>query len=78
MDNSTSAAESAAQLRSDTNERAKDIRREAIESGYQYAREAAVSGVEYVEDFARREPWIALAGAFVVGYVAARALRRLS
>lgn len=85
MENLKSAAESAAQLGSETLERAKDIGRDAAETGYEYAREAATGGMEYVEeiasgftDFARREPWIALAGAFVVGYVAARALRHLS
>ena len=29
-------------------------------------------------DFVRREPWLALAAAFLVGYVAAQIMRRVS
>ncbi|MGH8012665.1 MAG: hypothetical protein ACREQ4_09215 [Candidatus Binataceae bacterium] len=33
---------------------------------------------ENLTDFVRKEPWIAMAAAFAVGYVIARALRRVS
>jgi hypothetical protein len=59
--------------------------REAVDAGYENAREYARSGLDYaaevsdgIADFVQRQPWIALAGAFVVGYIAAKALRRLS
>ncbi|MGH7917061.1 MAG: hypothetical protein ACREQE_06300 [Candidatus Binataceae bacterium] len=49
------------------------------------ARDYANAGLEMASgmsdnltDFVRREPWIALAAAFAVGYVIARALRRVS
>jgi hypothetical protein len=69
----------------DTIEKAKDIGRDAVDKGYEGAREYASKGMDYagevsesLAEFAQRQPWVALAGAFVVGYVAAQALRRLS
>jgi len=59
--------------------------REAMDSGYESAREYANKGLNYagdmsdsLADFVQRQPWVALAGAFVVGYVAAKALRQIS
>ena len=59
--------------------------RDTIEKGYEGAREFTSAGLEYAEeisdsltDFAKRQPWVALAGAFLIGYVMARALRQLS
>jgi ElaB/YqjD/DUF883 family membrane-anchored ribosome-binding protein len=40
--------------------------------------EMAASMSDNLTDFVRREPWIAMAAAFAVGYVIARALRRVS
>ncbi|MGH7932630.1 MAG: hypothetical protein ACREQN_05615 [Candidatus Binataceae bacterium] len=49
------------------------------------ARDYANSGLELatnvstnLSDFVRREPWIAMVAAFAVGYVLARALKRVS
>jgi hypothetical protein len=69
----------------DTIETAKDFGREAIDKGYERARDYASKGIDYagevsdgLTDFVQRQPWIALAGAFVVGYVAAKVLRQIS
>jgi hypothetical protein len=66
-------------------DQAKDMGRDAFDKGVEGAREYASKGMEYsgelkesLTEFAQRQPWIALAGAFVIGYVAARALRRFS
>jgi ElaB/YqjD/DUF883 family membrane-anchored ribosome-binding protein len=59
--------------------------REYANKGYDAAREYANVGVdaaarmsENLSEFVRREPWVAIAAAFAVGYVAARIMRRLS
>jgi ElaB/YqjD/DUF883 family membrane-anchored ribosome-binding protein len=54
--------------------------RQAFKNGYeavqQYAQE---KGLDFdLRDFVRREPWIAIAAAFAVGYVAAQIIRRVS
>jgi ElaB/YqjD/DUF883 family membrane-anchored ribosome-binding protein len=54
--------------------------RQAVKDGYeaaqQYARE---TGLNFdLRDFVRREPWIAIAAAFAIGYVAAQIIRRVS
>jgi hypothetical protein len=58
---------------------------EAAGVGYENAREYLSSGLNYagemsdsVADLVQRQPWVALAGAFVLGYIAAKALRLLS
>lgn len=70
---------------SDAIEKAGDVGREAIDKGYEHARDYVSKGMDYagevsdgLTDFVRRQPWLALAGAFVVGYVAAKALRQIS
>jgi hypothetical protein len=85
MDEIKDAANRAAAVASDTIDKAKDIGRDAIDRGYEGARDFTSKGMKYAEevsetltDFAKREPWIALAGAFLIGYVTARALRQLS
>jgi len=62
-----------------------DAARDYASQGYDAAREYASTGVDVagrmgdnVTEFVRNEPWIAVAAAFAVGYVAARLLRRLS
>lgn len=62
-----------------------DAAREYAGKGYDSAREYANTGMdmaarvaEDLRDFVRREPWIAIAAAFAVGYLAARILRKLS
>ena len=59
--------------------------RDYANRGYDAAREYANTGVDVVArmsdnltEFVRNEPWIAVAAAFAVGYVAARMMRRLS
>jgi len=70
-------------------DKAKEMGEEAIENGYKVGREYADAGREYAEagleyanelgdslrSFVRREPWIALSAACLVGYLAARLLR---
>jgi len=62
-----------------------EIRRQAAEQGYETVKEYAGKSVDAVGDlsddlreFVRHEPWIALAAAFAVGYLAARVIRRVS
>jgi ElaB/YqjD/DUF883 family membrane-anchored ribosome-binding protein len=64
--------------------KAADIGESALENGYETAREYTDSGLDYLGDiseraseFVKRDPWIAVAGAFVVGYIAANLLRRM-
>jgi ElaB/YqjD/DUF883 family membrane-anchored ribosome-binding protein len=64
---------------------ATEMGRKAAAEGYDQAREYASRGADYVgglsesvAEFVSREPWMAIAGAFVVGYVAAQILRRAS
>jgi ElaB/YqjD/DUF883 family membrane-anchored ribosome-binding protein len=59
--------------------------RDYANKGYDSAREYASTGIDVAArvgdnlgEFARREPWIAIAAAFAVGYVAARVMRRLA
>jgi|HubBroStandDraft_1064217.scaffolds.fasta_scaffold237382_1 ElaB/YqjD/DUF883 family membrane-anchored ribosome-binding protein len=69
----------------DTIEKVIDNGKRAVEQGYEGAREYADRGIDYVgdlsaglTDYVQREPWMAVAGAFLIGYVAAQILRRLS
>lgn len=64
--------------------KAKDAGREAVNKGYDQAREYADKGMDYVSDmsdgvteYVREQPWLAMAGAFLVGYVIARMINRL-
>jgi hypothetical protein len=54
-------------------------------NSYDAAREYANSGLdvagrvsENLRDFVQKEPWIAMAGAFAIGYLIARVMRRVS
>ncbi len=65
----------------DTIEAARDIGREE----YDNAREYVSRGMDYagevsdgMAEFVRRQPWLALAGAFVIGYLAVKALKQIS
>jgi hypothetical protein len=62
-----------------------DAASESVRQGYESAREYAEKGVDLavgvssnLREFARREPWIALAAAFAIGYTMARMMRRVS
>jgi len=75
----------AATLASDTMETARDIGPEAVDKGYESARDYVSKGLNYagevsdgLTDLVQRQPWLALAGAFVIGYVAAKTLRQIS
>jgi ElaB/YqjD/DUF883 family membrane-anchored ribosome-binding protein len=65
MDQGRSAAEQAGQT---------------VKDGYKAARQYAEDkGLNFdVGDFVRREPWLAIAAAFAIGYVAAQMIRRVS
>jgi hypothetical protein len=79
------AANGAAVAAAETIEKVKDLGHQAIDNSYENARDYAAKGLDYASEvsdelteFARRQPWLALAGAFALGYVAAKALRSLS
>jgi ElaB/YqjD/DUF883 family membrane-anchored ribosome-binding protein len=64
-----------------------DQGRQAAEKAGQALKDGYGAARQYVEDkglgfdvreFARREPWLAIAAAFAVGYFAARLVRRVS
>jgi ElaB/YqjD/DUF883 family membrane-anchored ribosome-binding protein len=61
-----------------------EIGKKVVSNGYDAARQYTDTGLEYVSDltgqlsgFVKREPWMAVAGAFIIGYFAAHMLRRL-
>jgi hypothetical protein len=53
---------------------------QAVKDGYQAAQQyAQEKGLDFdLREFVRREPWIAIAGVFAIGYVAAQIIRRVS
>ena len=58
---------------------------DTLNAAKEQARDYAGRGLEYAGDyserfaeFVQREPWMAMAGAFIVGYAAAQLLRRAS
>ena len=66
-------------------ENARKAGREALDNGYESVREYGEKSLEYASqagegllDFVKREPLFAVAGAFLVGYVAAQVIRRIS
>lgn len=74
-------------LANSTMRRAMDEGRQASEAASQAAQSGYEAAQQYIQekgldfdlrDFVRREPWIAIAAAFAVGYVAAQILRRVS
>jgi len=52
----------------------------AVKGAYKVAQQYAEDGRLKLDlgDFVRREPWLAVAAAFAIGYVAAQMLRRVS
>jgi ElaB/YqjD/DUF883 family membrane-anchored ribosome-binding protein len=52
----------------------------ALKDGYQAAQEfVQEKGLDFdLREFVRREPWIAIAGAFAIGFVAAQIIKRVS
>ncbi|MGA7760478.1 MAG: hypothetical protein WCA59_01945 [Candidatus Binataceae bacterium] len=64
-----------------------DQGRQAAEKASQVLKDGYGAARQYVEEkgfnfdvreFARREPWLAIAAAFTIGYFAARVIRRIS
>jgi ElaB/YqjD/DUF883 family membrane-anchored ribosome-binding protein len=64
----------------DQGRQAAEAASETIKNGYEAAQEyAREKGLDFdLRDFVRREPWIAIAAAFAIGYVAAQIVRRVS
>jgi ElaB/YqjD/DUF883 family membrane-anchored ribosome-binding protein len=53
---------------------------QAVKDGYEAAQQCAEDGLFNLDlgDFVRREPWLAVAAAFAIGYIAAQTVRRVS
>jgi hypothetical protein len=64
----------------DQGRQAADVAGQAVKDGYQAAQKYVQDkGLDLdLRDFVRREPWIALAAAFAIGYVAAQIVRRVA
>ena len=64
----------------DQGRQAADKASQAVKDGYEAAQQFVKDqGVDFdLREFVRREPWLAIAAAFAVGYVAAQIVRRVS
>ena len=64
----------------DQGRQAADKAAQAVKDGYEAAQQFVKdNGADFeLREFVRREPWIAIAAAFAVGYVAAQIVRRVS
>ncbi|MFZ0246996.1 hypothetical protein [Candidatus Binatus sp.] len=64
----------------DQGRQAADKATQAVKDGYDAAQQFVKDkGVDFdLREFVRREPWLAIAAAFAVGYVAAQIVRRVS
>jgi hypothetical protein len=73
-------ANSAINQAMDQGRHAADTASQAAKDGYQAARQFVQDkGLDVdLRDFVRREPWLAIAAAFAIGYVAAQIVRRVS
>jgi ElaB/YqjD/DUF883 family membrane-anchored ribosome-binding protein len=79
--NVAASARQAADAAKDYAVRGIDVAREYGGTARDYANtgmDVAARTSENLTEFVRNEPWIAMAAAFAVGYVAARLMRRLS
>jgi ElaB/YqjD/DUF883 family membrane-anchored ribosome-binding protein len=79
------AASRASEQAAAATQRARELGRQAMSQGADTAREymergrgAMSDAAENLSEFVRRDPWLALLGAFVIGYVAAKVIKRLS
>jgi ElaB/YqjD/DUF883 family membrane-anchored ribosome-binding protein len=76
---SEDTANSTARHAMDQGRQAAETASQAIKDGYKAAQQYVQEGLDFdLRDFVRREPWIAIAAAFAVGYVAAQIIRRVS
>jgi ElaB/YqjD/DUF883 family membrane-anchored ribosome-binding protein len=64
----------------DQGRQAADKATQAVKDGYDAAQQFVKDkGIDFdLREFVRREPWLAIAAAFAVGYVAAQIVRRVS
>ncbi len=64
----------------DQGRQAADVASQAVKDGYDAAQQYVKDkGMDLdLRDFVRREPWLAIAAAFAVGYFAAQIVRRVS
>jgi len=64
----------------DQGRQAADKATQAVKDGYEAAQQFVKdNGADFeLREFVRREPWLAIAAAFAVGYVAAQLVRRVS
>jgi ElaB/YqjD/DUF883 family membrane-anchored ribosome-binding protein len=64
----------------DQGREAADVASQAVKDGYDAAQQYVKDkGMDLdLRDFVRREPWLAIAAAFAVGYFAAQIVRRVS
>jgi ElaB/YqjD/DUF883 family membrane-anchored ribosome-binding protein len=90
--NASGSTRETAEAARDASREGVDAAREHSHRTYDAARDYAGTAREYanagldvatrmsdnLSEFVRQEPWIAIAAAFAVGYVAARIMRRLS
>lgn len=74
------AANSTVRQATDQGGQAADTASKALKDGYQAAQQYVQGkGLDFdLRGFVRREPWIAVAAAFAIGYVAAQIVRRVS
>jgi len=73
-------ANSTVQQAMDQGRQAAQATSKALKDGYQAAQDyVQEKGLDFdLREFVRREPWIAIAGAFAIGFVAAQIIRRVS
>jgi ElaB/YqjD/DUF883 family membrane-anchored ribosome-binding protein len=73
-------ADSTVRSAMDQGRQAADKATQAVKDGYDAAQQFVKDkGVDLaLHDFVHREPWLAIAAAFAVGYVAAQIIRRVS
>jgi hypothetical protein len=80
MASEDAAANSTVRQAMDQGRRAAETSSQAVREGYDAAQQyLQEKGLDFdLRDFVRREPWIAIAAAFAIGYVAAKIVRRVS
>jgi hypothetical protein len=74
------ASDSTVEHAMDRGRKAAEKAGQAVKDGYKAAQQYAEDkGLNFdLGDVVRREPWLALAAAFAIGYVAAAVIRRIS
>ena len=82
MDQAREAISNAA--RSEAADKVRQIGRKAYDKGVDNARDYAEKGMDFFEEatdsvasWTKREPWMAIASAFVVGFVVAQVIKRI-